>query len=102
MQSTFQISYRLMHGELEETHSEYLIADNETAALKKFCRMNNIQTKNFRRVSEWEWEDGLWTGYFKSIAEVKQISCPHCNGKGVIPFLLETKKLKLQEVIRRK
>ncbi|MEO8149442.1 MAG: hypothetical protein ABI723_17505 [Bacteroidia bacterium] len=84
MKSTFQIRYKLSLGEAQDAGYEYITALNVNDALKKFALMNKINPKKFASVEDWTWEDGLWYGFFKSIKKVKEISCPHCNGTGII------------------
>ncbi len=84
MKQTFKIYYKLRFGELEDTGFEYIKSLTEEDALKKFARMNKIKMTKFKSVSDWEWEDGLWTGFFKSINKVSEIPCPHCNGTSLI------------------
>ncbi len=84
MKQTFQIYYKLRLGEAEDVSYEYIKCFNEEDALKKFARMNKIKITKFKNVSDWTWEDGLWTGFFKSIKKVSETRCPQCNGTGVI------------------
>lgn len=84
MEHTFQIYYKLRLGEAEDTGYEYIKSSSEEDALKKFAKMNKIKTAKFKSISDWTWEEGLWTAFFKSIRKVSEIMCPHCNGTGVL------------------
>ncbi len=84
MENLFAISYKLRYAETSDSGSEYIKANNKDEALSCFAKMKKIPTDKFKNVTEWEWEEGVWSAEFRNIEVVKQSPCPHCNGTGII------------------
>jgi hypothetical protein len=83
---TFEIQYIARLREQKEHCSEIIRAQSEESALKKFAKMSNVE--DYRQFLDkdffWEDGDGEWLAWYRGIAEVNFVKCPHCNGTGQI------------------
>jgi predicted methyltransferase len=84
MEKTFAISYKLRYAETSEWGTEYFKAINKQQALNNFAKTRKISTKKFNSYNDWQWEEGVWLAEFWNIKQVREITCPHCGGNGII------------------
>ncbi|MEA3494820.1 MAG: hypothetical protein U9R42_02170 [Bacteroidota bacterium] len=80
----FEIQYVSRYYDEKNYCSEIISANSEDEALISFA--NIFEIENFKLFLQpfFIWENGEWLSSFKCINEVKEISCPQCNGAGKI------------------
>jgi len=86
MEKLFAIGYKLRYAETSDYGTEYIQASSKEQALQRFAKARNIKTTKFKTIEKWCWEEGVWSAEFNNIKQVKELTCPHCNGAGVIHF----------------
>jgi len=84
MEKKFEICYKLRYSETSDWGIEYLKARNKEQALNIFARSRDISTTEFKNLSDWHWEEGVWSAEFWNIKQIKEIPCSHCHGTGII------------------
>jgi hypothetical protein len=83
---TFQIAYKYRYGEAEDWGNELIKAKTKREALEKFSRKKRIFPTRKTKPSEWIWNEGVWSTFFKSIQQVELKACPHCKVLSVVPI----------------
>ena len=81
---TFRIGYKSFYRETSDHHSDYIHAENESAALEVFAKRHKIPTESTLPPDKWTWWDSEWLCEFRAIESVNVLPCPHCDGNGEI------------------
>ena len=82
---TFEIYYVCRFEYDKDYCTEHIQARTRESALKKFAKSNKIKdyTKLYDDDFRW-WDENNCLNEFRSIYEVEEVECPHCNGLGKI------------------
>jgi len=59
-------------------------ADTKTDALQKFAKKFKIKDYTQLLDNQFRWWKQDWLCEFRGVAEVEEITCPHCQGKGKV------------------
>jgi hypothetical protein len=86
--NTFRIGYKSFYRETSDHNSDYIQAENEDAALKKFAKEHKIPRASRQLPDKWNWWEGEWLCEFRAVEPVKVIPCPHCSGNGEVAVTL--------------
>ena len=82
--STYRIGYKSFYRETSEHYSDYIPAEDESAALKAFAKEHKVPKASQQQPDKWNWWEGEWLCEFRAIEPVMVIPCPHCSGKGEV------------------
>lgn len=81
---TYEVKYISRYYDEKIHSSEIIKAKSKEIALRKFAKKNGIKDFNEFLDENFFWNDGNWLSKFKSICEIEEHTCPHCNGLGKI------------------